>query len=314
MKFPAILAKERAVQGLIFILLFALAAGFAPLAAQSGGANSSAHPNVSPGKVTRAKKLILKDGSVQIVREYQVIGNRVRYYSVERADWEEIPASLVDWKATRAAAKQTDERARQAIALAHRVDLEEHPGRLDVDGGLASLGLPTGVLLPPGNGMFVFNGHTVVPLKTDLAKSDLDKGRFIAKLISPVPVIATRYTISLKGKRAKTEIPDSEPIFFYRTNNAVAQHLQLIRAKVKGNKREIAYLNEYMGHKQTDGHEIPLNIEPVDSDTYRLVAVQDLSPGEYALAQMMPATHTIDLYVWDFRINPSKQKPAKKKK
>src|SRR6202789_3521011 len=51
--------------------------------------------------IPRGKKLMLKDGTFQLVREYHVEGDRVRYYSIDQRDWDEIPESLVDWDATR---------------------------------------------------------------------------------------------------------------------------------------------------------------------------------------------------------------------
>jgi hypothetical protein len=309
----ASLRAKQTAAALLLLLVGALAA--TPLAAQSqqtGSSSPGAKPtHVSADEGVRGKKLVLKDGTFQIVREYQVIGDRVRYYSIERSEWEEIPSILVDWPATRKAAEQPNGRAEKAIALAHRVDLEAHPGNLDVDAGT---GLPPGVLLPSGDGMFAFNGTRVLPIKTHLAKSKLDKGRFIAKILVPVPVVSTKYTVTLAGKNAPERIAYPEPLFYYRINdrNRPAQ-FRLIRAKVKGDHREIEYLNSFFGAKQTEANEIPLDVEHINPDTYRIMAKQDLAPGEYALAIIDPG-QGIDLYMWDFGIDKGATKASQKKK
>src|ERR1700692_1910351 len=46
-------------------------------------------------------RLYLKDGTFQLVREYQVLEDRVKYLSAERGEWEEIPLELVDLNHTK---------------------------------------------------------------------------------------------------------------------------------------------------------------------------------------------------------------------
>src|SRR5262245_9838333 len=72
-------------------------------------------------------KLYLKDGSFHLVREYQVQGDRIRFYSVERSQWEEMPADLVDSKRTEseASARRTEiEKEAKVISEEEKVERE----------------------------------------------------------------------------------------------------------------------------------------------------------------------------------------------
>ena len=67
-------------------------------------------------------RLYLKDGDYQSVREYQVLADRVRYFSTERGDWEEIPIELVDLDRTK---KDATDRQAAVEADAKEQDVED---------------------------------------------------------------------------------------------------------------------------------------------------------------------------------------------
>src|ERR1700722_6950231 len=48
----------------------------------------NAPQGAADGGSTRGKKLVLKDGTFQLVRECEKNGDRVRYFSLERGSWE----------------------------------------------------------------------------------------------------------------------------------------------------------------------------------------------------------------------------------
>src|SRR5260221_12606251 len=99
----------------------------------------------------RGLKLMLADGTYQLVREYQRNGEHVRYFSMERGAWEELPASLVDWNAT---AKAEAEMAKQSAELVEKAHKQEEARRLDnVSDFEGSWRVGDGAFLRSGEGM-----------------------------------------------------------------------------------------------------------------------------------------------------------------
>jgi len=72
------------------------------------------------------KRLILKDGSYQIVSKWEIRGDRVHYYSAERDEWEDVPNAMIDWKATEEYEKdrQTQKNSPEAQALDRELEEE----------------------------------------------------------------------------------------------------------------------------------------------------------------------------------------------
>ncbi len=93
-------------------------------------ANTTA--TAAPG-AERGKKLVLKDGTFQLAREYKRNGERVRYFSAERGDWEELPAAMIDWEAT-AKAEAADAKEAEALLKTVHHQEEEQPAGGDRPG------------------------------------------------------------------------------------------------------------------------------------------------------------------------------------
>src|SRR5437763_837808 len=165
-------------------------------------------------RLTRGKKLVLKDGNFQLVREYERKGERVRYFSLERGAWEEIPAAMADWDATAKAQAEAD---KASEALLGKIHAQEEATKietvLDVD---ASLQVAPGVFLPPGEGMFAIEGKSVTPLSQVGSQVKTDKKTFLKQVLSPIPIVPGKRNVEIPGAKAKTRISSSGPEFYLR--------------------------------------------------------------------------------------------------
>ncbi len=276
----------------------------------------------------RGKKLVLRDGSFQLVRSYERKGERVRYYSVERGAWEEIPAAMVDWDAT--ARAEAEENA-EDDAFAKKVHTQEEAQRIDtimdVD---ASLQIAPGVFLPPGEGMFVIDGKFVTALEQAGSQVRTDKKQFLKQVLSPIPIIPSKRNVEIPGSRAKVRVTNAQVEFYLReappdpdrTSPIVKSsrpgesgpEVELVRATVKGNKRQLESIKNLFGQQVEENRKtISMERWEVAPTVFRFTVSEPLPPGEYALAEILP--DGMNLYVWDFGVDSTTgPKPATRTK
>lgn len=278
--------------------------------------NSTSSKAANGGASEARKKLVLKDGSFQIVREYQRNGERVRYFSAERGDWEEIPAAMVDWDATANAEAAADKERNALLKTVHHEELERTADvPMDVD---ASLPVAPGIFLPPGEGMFVVEGKSVTLLNQVGADSRTDTKQRLKQVLSPIPIIPSKKNIEIPGAKSTRRINSEHPEFYLREAppgpdevsairrssrpGETGPDIELIRLTVKGGKRQIESIRSLFGQQiAEDRNSIAIQRWDVAKDVYRFTLSQDLPAGEYAFAEILP--DNLNYYVWDFGVD-----------
>src|SRR6202789_986523 len=190
---------------LLVLLFFSLAAGL-PAMAQ-----------------VQNQRLILKDGSYQVVTKYQKVGDRVRYFSAERGQWEEIPENLVDWAATQKYAQDHAPGAKpapepeptQPVSPANpeaaAIDKEEQHARArtpDVSPGLR---------LPDQDGIWALDtfrdSPELVALPENSASVDRQTGHNVLRsALNPIGGIQQK--VQIPGAESKVKLHINDPAFY----------------------------------------------------------------------------------------------------
>jgi hypothetical protein len=280
----------------------------------------------APGVASRGKKLVLKDGTFQLVREYQRNGERVRYFSAERGDWEELPAAMIDWDATaNAEAAATAERETLLKKAQHEEAVRKAEMPLDVD---ASLPVAPGVFLPPGVGMFVVEGKSVTPLDQVGAEMRTDKKQRLKQVLSPVPIVPDKRNLEVPGAKAIRRINSQRPEFYLREAppdpdqiSRIQQssrpgesgpEIELVRLTVKGGKRQIESIRSLFGQQiSQERNSVLIQRWDIAKYVYRFTLGQELPGGEYAFVEILP--DGANLYVWDFGVDRKNEETSSKK-
>lgn len=291
----------------------------------------------SPSAQNATKRLILKDGSYQIVTKYELQGDRVHYFSAERNEWEDVPDALIDWNATnqyerdRVAGKESPE----AIALDKELEEEKQQDEAE------SPHVAPGLRLPPEGGVYALDTYLSEP---ELVPLDQDNGEVNRQTKKNVlraainPVSGAKHTIELAGPRSKIQVHASLPTIYINLDpvnqeqepesqaaNPAPQEnpgprkkgkddkapsaelpwdrFRIIRVQVKGDRRIVGQVKAAVYGKVTQEQDIVVTTDEQFGEGWiKITPKAPLEPGEYALAEML-GKEGMNSYVWDFGIH-----------
>jgi len=259
--------------------------------------------------VLASQKLFLKDGTCQLVSSYEVHGDRVRYYSVERSAWEEIPLSLVDLEATKRA--QEEEKVLQNKQLQEGREIERERFYKPPETGFE---IAPGIRLPQEEGVYAFDGLRVIRLIQTPAEVVTDKKRAAFALAVPAHLLKGRSIIELPGPKAAVRIQQAQPTFYVQSSDGLGAKLELVQLKVVKESRVVEKV-EVGGAGTEKASDVPAAVQlqrtQLAPGLYSLKPLHPLDPGEYALGNL--AQQGLNLELWPFGLFETPTKQEKKR-
>ena len=273
----------------------------------------------------QAKRLILKDGSYQLATQWEVKGDRVRYLSAERNEWEELPNSMVDWAATdkfekdRAAGTPTPEEI--------ELDREEAAERQAEQARTPQVA--PNLQLPEDGSMLLLdtfqNQPQLIELQQDNGEINRNrKNNMLRAAIIPIPISGNKQTIELEGPHAAIQAHATVPSIYVNvatpdqssTNGPEKpeqpqqpeqpwDRFHIVRAQVKKGKRIVGVIKiSPIGKSSQEQDLVPTTSQRLAGNWVKVTPVSPLEPGEYAVVELLGA-EGMNTFVWDFGVNPT---------
>jgi hypothetical protein len=284
-------------------------------------------------------RLILKDGSYQMVRKYEIVGDRVRYISMERAgDWEELPVDLVDWEATRKwerdHANLATEGASPAMKEAEDIDKEAAAERAEQQARMPEVA--HGLELPDQDGVFVLDTFQGKPELVELVPAELAVNAKNKHGLSTLnPLAGAKANLELDGAHAKVHLHVNDPAIYLSIEGSdagekVLSHaltvetggakeainrkhgahspqsgFAIVRADERKAVRVVGAIHmSVTGTVTQDEDVMPAKVEVMPGKHWlKITPSKPLLIGEYALVEILSASD-INESVWDFRVDP----------
>jgi len=279
-------------------------------------------------------RLILKDGSYQVVMSYKVVGKNVQYVSAERGgEAELIPLDLVDLVATKK--WESDHPAFDPDApVAQRPAPAIDPELLkeEAERALVAPAVAPDLHLAPEDAALGLDYFQAVPELVPLNQSDGELNRQTGHgILRGVlkPQAAPHQIVVLKGEKAPVQMHVNDPAFYLKlddamgpgdtmtvdTHGASAQSngkpqpggtdYVIVRVDVRQDARVLASFNIQQlgtGRRQEDVFETDVTTLP-GGHWMKVTPHEQLLVGEYALVEILDEK-TINLNVWDFGVHP----------
>jgi len=237
-------------------------------------------------------KLYLKDGSYQVVREYKVLADRVRFYTVERSEWEEVPLNLVDLERTRSeASEHTAELEKDAKAMS-----EEDKVERDMQKEVSRI--------PQDPGVYWVEGQQTHVIRAGEAAVHTNKGRSILAKLAPAPVVSGKGWLELSEPHSKNIFTNSEQEFYIQLSQE--ERFGIARLTTKGEVRIVENLTFVPVTKEVIEEPVMVDIfrKQMADGLYKIWPKAPLEAGEYAVVEYTEGK--INMQVFDFAVKPGK--------
>lgn len=275
---------------------------------------------MAPPAHAESKRLILKDGSFQSVIKYEMKGDRVRYLSAERYEWEEIPSSLIDWLATEKWEKQRGSLSPEAKEASAEEEAERKAEEAK------SPPVAPGLRLPSQGGVYLLDDYRGQKQLAELVQSgsEINKqtGRNILRAaINPFSV--AKQSIELKGERARVQAHETRPVLYINVEDTdpdagapakvsgaapppeATQRFRIVRLEKKKDSRVVGNLKiAITGSVKQQQSFVEATVTPMPGGWVKMAPATPLTTGEYAIVEML-SPKEINLYVWDFGVDPA---------